>query len=286
MGPLTSLTGKSALVTGATSGLGLHIAAALASRGAYLLVGARNEKRGLRALDAITTRFPGARGEVVPLDLARLSSVRDLAQRLAERGVPDLSVINAGVVMLADRQRHLTSDQFELHYQTNFLSHAYLMEQVPSPVTIVQTSLAAAFTKPQWNDPQSECRYSAMKAYANSKLMLSLYALGLARTSSRSVALAHPGIVPGTHIAEPIRTLFPEEVVRLVTRRMGNSPAKGALPTLMAIADQSRQGRMYAPKTLGIQGNPIRRDPFAVMKNTQDQQRVADLVAGLSPRLA
>src|SRR5439155_25686275 len=92
-------TGRTILVTGANSGLGLCSAEALASRGARVLMGCRNEVKAAAALEAVKNAAADAAAEVVPLDLADLDDVRACAERLAkELDHLDVLTNNAGVM--------------------------------------------------------------------------------------------------------------------------------------------------------------------------------------------
>jgi len=94
---MPDLHGRVALVTGASSGIGLETAAQLARGGARTLLGCRDAERGARAREQITARNPGAAVEVVRMDLASLESVEDAAEEIADRaGQLDVLVNNAG----------------------------------------------------------------------------------------------------------------------------------------------------------------------------------------------
>ena len=113
--------GRTAVVTGATSGLGLATAAALARRGAHVVLTARSTGRGEAALAELRRRVPDASAEVAELDLASLASVRAFAARTADRHPRlDLLVNNAGVMATPPER---TADGFELQVGTNHLGH-------------------------------------------------------------------------------------------------------------------------------------------------------------------
>jgi NAD(P)-dependent dehydrogenase (short-subunit alcohol dehydrogenase family) len=108
---IPSLSGKTAVVTGATGGLGYETALALAGAGAIVILTGRNDAKGLRAIEGICGQFPDALIAYEHLDLASLSSVADFARRFAASNDQlDLLVNNAGVMALPKRQQ--TEDGF------------------------------------------------------------------------------------------------------------------------------------------------------------------------------
>ena len=118
---LPDLSGCTALVTGANSGIGLVAARELAGAGADVLLGCRDPEKGARALTAIKGAYPDAAVEVLGLDLADLSLIEGAARRVLERrGSLDLLVNNAGVMAVP---RIETADGFELQLGTNHLGH-------------------------------------------------------------------------------------------------------------------------------------------------------------------
>ncbi len=119
---IPSLSGKTAVVTGATGGLGYETALALAGAGAIVILTGRNDAKGLRAIEGICEQFPNALIAYEHLDLASLASVADFARRFASSNDQlDLLVNNAGVMALPKRQQ--TEDGFEMQLGTNYLGH-------------------------------------------------------------------------------------------------------------------------------------------------------------------
>lgn len=275
--------GRRAIVTGASSGIGLEIARALAGEGAHLVLPVRSRERGDAARRSILRTHPGARIEIRDLDLARLDSVATFVDDARGRGEPiDLFVMNAGVVLLGDPQRHVTDDGFEVHFQTNFLAH-FALTQALLPLLrdnrtriAVQLSLAAA--RARVSDVQSENRYRPLRAYAASKLALGRFGVALARRSAAEgsgvrVNLCHPGVVPATGIAADLRSVSPSRTGRIV-ERIGNTPSQGAEPALMALASDAAPGRLFAPSgLLGISGPPRERRLFASLADADDGER-------------
>ena len=114
-------SGRTVLVTGANSGLGLQTSLALARKGARVLMACRNPTKAEQSLQRIRGQVPGAQVELVSLDLASLASIEAAAEEVARR-TPHLDVLvnNAGVMAIP---RALTADGFEMQIGTNHLGH-------------------------------------------------------------------------------------------------------------------------------------------------------------------
>lgn len=283
--PRARLDGQTALVTGASGGVGLEIARMLAAAGATVTMPVRSRAKGEAAIARIRAEVPDARVVLRDLDLDRLESVAALAAGLRDENARiDLCVPNAGVILLGDRRRHVTTDGFELHFQTNFLGHAALirgilplLEQSRAHVAM-QTSLAAARGRIRWDDLQGERRYRPYRAYTASKIALGLFGMELSRRTRHAgmrVNLCHPGIVPGTAIAAPIRALLPANLVEWAVRRIGNSPAQAAQTGFSAVTDQDESSAMFAPSgPFGLWGPAVSRAPFRRYQDADEAARV------------
>ncbi len=244
-GDIPDQSGRTALVTGANSGLGFHTALQLAKRGARVLMATRDSTRGQRALEKLTGALPDAQVELVALDLADLSSVRNAAADLATRcDRLDILVNNAGI--MATPYRH-TLDGFELQFGTNHLGHYALTGLVlplllaaPAGRVVTVSSLAHGGGAIDFDNLQSERFYDPMRAYAQSKLANLLFAGELDRravaagTHLISVA-AHPGLA-ATKLMQPRPGEFGGRVRGMVFglgfQVLGQSQARGAWPQL------------------------------------------------------
>lgn len=256
VGDVPPQAGRFAVVTGASGGLGLETARALAANGADVVVAARDAAKGAAAVSQIGT---SARFEA--LNLADLGSVRAFAARLVQLGRPvDLLINNAG---LAAPPKHLTTaDGFELQFGTNFLGHFALTARLlpllrwaAAPRVVTVSSLVEKSATLDFDDLMSERRYSPTRSYGQSKLATLIFARELQRRSDangwglRSVA-AHPGIaMTGLTKSRPGQPVLRMNVlVDLISPLIGHDAASGALPILYAAtAADAAPGGYYGP---------------------------------------
>ena len=264
--------GRTALVTGANSGIGFHTALELARRGAAVLLACRDPDRGRAAVEAILDRAPAASVDLVGLDLADLDSVVRLADRVAAL---DLLVNNAGV--LAVPERRLTAQGFELQFGTNHLGHFALTGRLlpallarPGSRVVTVTSVVHRLASPRPEDLNSEHGYGRWRAYARSKLANALFGLELDRRLRAAGAttlslVAHPGLCHTPLMTSGPRLGGGGPVSRLLgpaTSLVGQSAARGALPVLRAATDpHARGGDFYAPRGLTQSRGAPRRVP-------------------------
>ena len=261
---MPSQAGKTMLVTGANSGIGYQAALEFARHGAKVLLGCRNLAKGEAALQRLQREAPGAKAEVIDLDVASLASVRAFAAGYASSGaVLDVLINNAGVMALADRQ--LTEDGFERQFATNHLGHFALtgllmpaLQRAGNCRVVTVASLAHRNGKMDWDNLQGERSYVAWEAYNRSKLANILFARELDRRARRagipllSVAV-HPGI-SRTSIFEngPGTANLKAKIVSLLAPVMTQDDAMGALPTEYAATAPDVTGEQYiGPGGLG-----------------------------------
>ncbi|MGY1653225.1 oxidoreductase [Geodermatophilus sp. SYSU D01119] len=231
-----SQAGRTAVVTGATSGLGLATARALAAAGARVVLAVRDPARGRAAAAGLTGEV-----EVRRLDLADLASVRAFADDWS--GPLDVLVNNAGIMMVPQGR---TADGFELQFGTNHLGHFALTNLLlPSLTDRVVTVSSTAhrvgsidLTDLNWE----RRRYSPERAYGQSKLANLLFTLELQRRLTaagspvRAMA-AHPGWA-ATDLQGRTENRVKHAAFALGNRLVAQSGERGALPTLlMATAD-------------------------------------------------
>ncbi|MFF6801020.1 oxidoreductase [Streptomyces sp. NPDC012616] len=241
--------GRTAVVTGANSGLGYVTARELARRGARVVLACRSEARGRDAVERLRAEVPGADVELRSLDLGDLTSVRAFAASLPYERL-DLLVNNAGVMAMP---YGVTADGFETQFGVNHLGHFALTglllpallaagDRTPRPRVVTVSSMAHLLGTVDLRDLNSERRYRRWVAYGRSKTANLLFTHELARrlaaTGADLVAVAaHPG-----YASTNLQTAGPRAEGRRAAERMmalGNrvlaQPAEaGALPALYA----------------------------------------------------
>jgi NAD(P)-dependent dehydrogenase (short-subunit alcohol dehydrogenase family) len=279
-----SQEGRTAVVTGANTGVGFETAAVLAQRGATVVLACRDRDRARAAADRIGQASQGARVTILPLDLASLASVRAAADQLrAEHPRVDLLINNAGVMRALYAR---TRDGFELQLGTNHLGHfafTGLVLEALLPVSgsriVTVTSLVHRQGRIDFADLQSERRYRRPVAYAQSKLanLLFTYELQrrLAAAGAGTIALAaHPG-VSRTELNRHLPPGFRGRSWGLA-RPITHPAAIGALSLLRAAVDPAaRGGEYYCPEgRLEFRGYPVRRETSAASHDVTLQRRL------------
>ncbi|HEY1827135.1 MAG TPA: oxidoreductase [Acidimicrobiales bacterium] len=255
------LTGTVALVTGANSGIGYKTAGALAGHGAHVVLACRDPEKGRRAFDKLESDLDRSSMEVLPLDLADLSSVRQAAQRFSrEHARLDLLVNNAGVMGTPYR---LTGDGLELQMATNHFGHfaltGLLLDRLLTSsrsriVTVTSQMHRIGRVRP--NDVGGIKRRNTWVSYGTSKLSNLLFTAELDRrlraegVSTIAVA-AHPGWtrsnLAGSGASVGGRRVR-GKVARTAGHTFGQSTEAGALPTLLAATGRGVQGgQVYGP---------------------------------------
>jgi NAD(P)-dependent dehydrogenase (short-subunit alcohol dehydrogenase family) len=239
-------TGRTVVVTGANSGLGIRSAEALAAKGALVVLACRRPERASAAQEHVAAVAAGPAPELVTLDLASLGSIREAAAVVTERWPAiDLLLNNAGIMAVP---RGATADGFELQLGTNHLGHfaltglllpALLRAAAARVVTV--SSNAHKLGRVDVDDLFFErARYARWRAYGQSKLANLLFSGELQRraaaagTGLLSVA-AHPGYA-ATNLTEgpAIGAAALRPVLRLGDRVAGQPDHMGALPQLYA----------------------------------------------------
>jgi NAD(P)-dependent dehydrogenase (short-subunit alcohol dehydrogenase family) len=280
------LAGNTAVITGATGGLGYETALALAGAGAAVVLTGRNDAKGRNAIQSIRAQFPNARIAYETLDLASLASVADFAARFAAAHASlDLLINNAGVMALPKRQT--TADGFEMQFGTNYLGHYALtahllplLRRGNQPRVVNLSSLAHRSGAINFADLQSAQSYTPWKAYSQSKLAMLMFALELQRRSDAAgwglmSNAAHPGYARTDLIANgPGAGGLLWQINKVLRPYVSQSAADGALPTLFAATSPAaKAGGYYGPNGFyELKGPPA---PARIMSHAKDSVAAA-----------
>jgi NAD(P)-dependent dehydrogenase (short-subunit alcohol dehydrogenase family) len=287
---LPDLTGKLAVVTGASDGIGQVIAARLARAGADVVMPVRTQAKGERAADRIRRDIPRANVTTRALDLSSLDSVAALTDQLNDEGRPiDILINNAGVMQPPSRQT--TKDGFELQFGTNHLGHfALTLGLLPllraghARVTH-QTSIAARSGEIHWGDLNWETGYDVMKAYTQSKIAVAMFARELdARSRAAgwgiSSNLAHPGVSPTNLLAAQPgmgrqRETGARRLIRVLSRLgLAGTAESAAESALLAATGRGSHGdQFYGPKRIAS-GPPVEQQFWAPFRSLTEASRL------------
>ncbi len=287
------LHGLRALVTGATSPVGTHVAEALARAGAEVVLAGRDPERLATTCEQLAARAPASRLHRVELDLADLASVRDAAEAAAALGPLAILVNNATVV---DGPHERTADGFERRLGTNHLGHFALtglmlpqlvasgrgrVVTVSSLVARAARRVATSHLGRPGEIGDDPC--GTWTGYASSKLANLLFTVELdRRAGTRRLPLcavaAHPGYTttdPASSGADPGRR--PERaILAAVTRLVGQSAEAGAQSVVMAATTPDLQGGSCVGPAgpFGLHGEP---GPVPMPKPALDPELAAEL---------
>ena len=253
------LTGRRALVTGVTSGLGEVTARELARAGAEVVLAARNPEKLDATVALLRSEVPDARLVPLRLDLADLASVRRAAAEAARLGALDILVNNAGVMATPEER---TRDGFELQLGTNHLGHFALtgllidalLASGDARVVTVSSLMARTVRAVSLRDPRThEGRYRKWHAYGQSKLANLLFTFELDRRAraaglALTAAAAHPGYTHTNLVDSGMnmgRRRVDGAIGLAVTSLVGQSATMGALPQIRAAVEPGLPGGSY-----------------------------------------
>lgn len=257
---MPDLTGRRALVTGVTSGLGEHTALELARKGAEVLMAGRNVRKLGAAVDDVRRTLPTATVLPLVLDLADLASVRRAAEEASAYGPLHLLVNNAGVMATPERR---TADGFDLQMGTNHFGHfaltgllwPQLVASGDARVVTVSSQMHRLVRSVPLTDPRVPHgrRYQRWVVYAESKLANLLFAFELDRRARRAGApvastAAHPGYAATNLLDSGLNMdrARPDGAIAVAaTKVLGQSALQGAMPTLMAATMPGLPGGSY-----------------------------------------
>ncbi|HBY06385.1 MAG TPA: short-chain dehydrogenase [Chloroflexi bacterium] len=270
---IPDLSNKTAIVTGANSGIGYWAAYWMAAQGARVVIASRNAQKADSAVKKMGASQPGLELDLIPLDLANLETIRDFVAVFQERYTSlDILVNNAGVMALPYRQ---TADGFEMQFGTNHLGHfaltgLLLPRLLASPAGRVVTisSMVHRQGSIDFGNLNGEKAYAPWPAYRQSKLSNLLFAYELQRKLQAAgkplISLAcHPGYA-NTNLQsvgpEMGQSSLDKLFWKLANTLVAQSAEKGALPSLYAAtALEAQGGDFIAPHgPAEARGYPVR----------------------------
>jgi NAD(P)-dependent dehydrogenase (short-subunit alcohol dehydrogenase family) len=275
--------GKTAIVTGASSGIGYETARALANKNAAVILAVRNLEKGNTASKNIKNQNETADVRVMELDLANLKSVREFANNFKKQyDRLDLLINNAGVMVPPYSK---TEDGFELQFGTNHLGHfaltgllLELLQKTPDSRVVNVSSNAHKMGNLNFNDLNWENRkYNKMKSYGDSKIANLYFTYELERRLSQNgnnptVAAAHPGwtatdLQRHTGFVNFMNTFFAQDA------------EMGALPTLYAATAEDIQGGEYIGPDgfMQMKGYPRKAESSELSKDPEIAQKLWDV---------
>jgi NAD(P)-dependent dehydrogenase (short-subunit alcohol dehydrogenase family) len=281
-------SGRTAVVTGANSGLGLATTRELARRGARVIMACRSTDKGESAASDIRRQAPEAKLDVRPLDLGSLESIQAFANDFGlEAGRLDLLINNAGIMMTPQQTTH---DGFELQLGTNHLGHfaltGLLLDTVQSAEAGRVVTLSSIEHKSghiEFGDLQSEDGYAPRKAYRQSKLANAIFGVELDRRlraagSSTISVLAHPGY-SDTNLQTTGPTGPMKAILKVGNKLLAQDADTGALPTLYAAtAPGVEGGDFYGPDGFKeMRGNPTHVDVIPEARDPAVASRLWDI---------
>lgn len=278
------LSGRTVLVTGATTGIGKETARSLAAAGGSVVITARTDDKGSATVAEITEAVPGADVGYEVLELGSLESVRAFTDRFAA-GHDRLDVLigNAGIMAVPFGR---TEEGHELQFGTNHLGHFVLVGrllpllQASAPARVVLLSSGGHMASDiHWDDPDFESHeYNKMDAYGQSKTANILHAVELDRRYGPLGVHAyavHPGMV-ATQLG---RNFTPDVMEDLKARAAANPAGAGTLPPLVGTdvgaatsvwaataAELDAQGGTYLADCAVATAAPYATDPDAARR--------------------
>lgn len=284
---IPSLIGKTIIVTGGNSGLGLQAVKAFAEKGALVILACRNAAKGDVARLQVVKNYPQALIKVMELDLADLTSVRQFAAKF-NKEFTQLNILlnNAGIMMTPYQ---LTKDGIESQQGVNHFGHFALtglllpkLNATPNARVVNVSSMAHKNGNMDFSNLLYEngVGYSPMGAYSRSKLENLLFTFGLQQFFDKNklnikTTVAHPG-VSDTNLFNNIGGSFLQSILRSFFNKMVQPAAMGALPILRACVEPNITGGEYfGPGGFAeMKGFPIQVKP---MKKATDKNNIQKL---------
>jgi len=260
------MTGKTCLVTGANGGIGYETARALAEQGANIVMVARNEQRGLSARQRIVDET-GADVSLILGDLSLVAETRRIAAEINDRfSRLDVLINNAGG---AYARRTVTreglEDTFALNFLAPFVLTLSLVDRLKAsvPARIINVSSSAHKNGiVDFDNLQQEKKYSRMKGYANTKLMLNLFTFELARRL-KGTGVTCNAVNPGFVTTQPSYSTGFERFIMKILSPFGKSPEQGAIPSVFVASSpdlEGQSGRYFEKNCVAVDASPASYD--------------------------
>ena len=273
-----------AIVTGATGGLGYATAEGLARAGHRVLLTGRNPEKGEAALQTLRRAVPSVTAEFRLLDVSSLQAVAAFCA--AWSGPLDILVNNAGV--MAYPERRLSVDGYEMQFATNYLGHfALTLRLLPALLeakaarVVDVSSLAHRTGRIEFENLNGERSYSGYRSYGQSKLAMLLFARELQHRGEQrgwplmSIA-AHPGWSATSIVSNGFGPSMKSQVGNFLFRLAGQSVDEGAKPILFAALDPTADPALYyGPANFGETRGPVA--PARMMPQATDAAVAARL---------
>jgi len=257
---ISSLEGKTFVVTGASAGAGFEAARALLSKGGHVVMLNRNSDKSMAVMDALKQEFGGdADVRFVRMDLAVLDSVRQAAAEVLETvGRIDALICNAAIAQVAEQQ--ITVDGFESQLGVNHFGHfllcGLLFERVDASggriVVVGSNAYKMGLKRIRFEDLNFDDGYSAWDAYAQSKLAQMMFAYELQRRVQAAgknvqVHVCHPG-ASKTNLLQDTASTFNKVVWSVLSRIIAQSAEKGSWPEVMCATEEGLEpARLFGP---------------------------------------
>ncbi len=283
---LAEMPGRVAIVTGANTGLGFETARVFAQKGIKTILACRTESKALAAQQRLLQEFPNAQLPFMQLDLSDLDNVRAFAAKFRERGEAlDILVLNAGIMMPPYSK---SVDGFESQMAANYFGHflltSLLLDLIPDTpesrvVALSSNAHKMGKKKIHFDDMQFESKYSAMNAYAQTKLACLMFANKLNRVlkdnNRRLVAVsAHHG-ASDTDLGRSMNKVLAGIARYTVIPFITHTPDKAAHPQIQAALDAAVEGGdYYGPQGFQELKGPsgkVRQLPYALDVAHQDR---------------
>lgn len=248
---IESQKGKTVIITGGSSGIGLEAAKVLSSKGANVIIAVRNLEKGESAALKIKDEHPNAIIEVMQIELSDLDNVKKFAKNFSLKYTNlDILINNAGVMVPPLK---LTSQGYELQFGTNHLAHFALtglllplMKEVPGSRVVTVSSIAARGGKIYFDNLDAKKGYAAFKFYSQSKYANLLFGKRLdyilkERSHQTKSIICHPG-VSATNLTSRGSGKPSPGILSWGFRLVGQPAHMGALPTLFAATEPTLKG--------------------------------------------